>query len=94
MPDGTLVVPLPDAIMPGPHRVVVVIEEALSAEEPSGVDREAEAERLADLFVASVTTETPCWQATQLAVPASTRIIPEHEVSCRQQRAPALRGSA
>jgi hypothetical protein len=59
MPDGTLVVPLPDAIMPGPHRVVVVIEEALSAEEPSGVDREAEAERLADLFVASVTTETP-----------------------------------
>lgn len=59
MPDGTLIVPLPNTITPGPHRVVVVIEEALSNEDRSGVDREAEADQLAELFAAMVTAETP-----------------------------------
>ena len=59
MSDGTSVVPLPNTIVPGRHRVVVVIEEAVSAEEPSGVDREAEADQLAELFTASITAETP-----------------------------------
>jgi hypothetical protein len=67
MPNGTLIVPLPSTIVPGPHRVVVVIEEALSTEELSEVDREAEADQLAALFAASVTAETPLMTSDTLS---------------------------